>query len=363
MLMDNYGELLTRAAETSVEIAAEYDGLWNSALGLSEGSINLYGALCTLGLYFALATLIFMILKMYSDLQEGRSATLVNFIIPLIVGLLLFNNGNRLAVLTLEIREVINNVNNDVLTTTIEERDLNQNLQLAVAASSANDEVSKFFRQCTSLQGEDLGNCLREALSQSYSLFTIFNSVLPSNLWMSMRTSLEIFESAINNNEFNAAFPGLWVSPSLSDFFSPLLVPLWQSTLFAVLIAMSQGYQHALELSLLLTALLGPLAVGGSLLPLGAGLPAFAWLTGFFSLAIAKLSFNIILGLIAVVMNSQAATLDNMWFPTVLGLFAPILASALAAGGGIAIWQSLISAAQNTADGAFKIIEAIPFIQ
>ena len=47
---------------------------------------------------------------------------------------------------------------------------------------------------------------------------------------------------------------------------------------------------------MLLTALLGPMAVGASLLPYGSK-QIFTWLKAFFSLGMAKLSFNIILGL------------------------------------------------------------------
>jgi hypothetical protein len=56
---------------------------------------------------------------------------------------------------------------------------------------------------------------------------------------------------------------------------------------------------------MLLTALLGPLAVGGSLLPVGQK-AIFAWLTGFFSVGMIKLCFNIISGLVAtMVLNAD----------------------------------------------------------
>lgn len=359
-MFDNYQDLLNRAREASTEISNQYDNLWQNALGIAEGSVNLYGALCELGIVFAVGTSLFMILSMYKEVQEGKNAVIAQLIIPLIVGLLLFNNGSRLATFTLEIRELINNLNNNLLSTTIQTTNLNESFRTAIVANSTTDEVSRFFRQCISLNGEDLNNCLKESIQQSYSLFSIVNTVFPTTMWSAMQNNLLMLEMALSGE--TSTFPGLWVSPELSNLISPLIVPLWQSALFTILVAMSQGYQHAIELAMLLTALLGPLAVGGSILPLGPGIPVFAWLTGFFSLGIAKLSFNIILGLIAVVMNSQAATLDNMWFPTVLGLFAPILASALAAGGGIAIWQSIISAAQSSANNILNVIQAIPFI-
>lgn len=359
----NYIDLLQRSANTATQIAAEYDNLWNNALGLGDSGPNLYGALCQLGTVFAVATLVVLILKMYTEVQQGNTASMVQIILPLIVGLLLLNNGRQLATFTLEIRELINNLNNQVLLTTINNQDLNQSFYQANMVMALQEEMGKFFRPCTSLIGSEGKNCLKEAYQQSTDFLTVMHNAFPSGftpIINQYQAVLSLIDGSIDENP-NVLFPGFAVSSSISDFFSPFMAPIWQNILFSILVAMSRGYQHALELALLLTALLGPLAVGGSLLPTGAALPGFAWLTGFFSLAIAKLSFNIILGLISVIINSQATTLDNLWFPTILGLFAPILASGLAAGGGLAIWQAIISGAEKGASALRLVFESIPF--
>jgi hypothetical protein len=97
------------------------------------------------------------------------------------------------------------------------------------------------------------------------------------------------------------------------------------------------AFQWVVEVSLLLTALLAPLAVGGSLLPIGQK-AIFAWLTGFFSVGIVKLSFNIIVGLIATVVLN-AGDSDPMVFAFATSILAPILSLALAAG---AVWLSSV---------------------
>ncbi|MFN6567612.1 hypothetical protein [Dendronalium sp. ChiSLP03b] len=73
-----------------------------------------------------------------------------------------------------------------------------------------------------------------------------------------------------------------------------------------ILVGLSGAYQWGIELTMLLSAYLGPLAVGGSLLPYGAK-PLLAWLTGYFSVGIAKLGFNIISGFAAeLIANSRS---------------------------------------------------------
>ncbi|MCC5612455.1 hypothetical protein LC612_38615, partial [Nostoc sp. CHAB 5834] len=68
-----------------------------------------------------------------------------------------------------------------------------------------------------------------------------------------------------------------------------------KSTISLVMLAMNGSYQWGIELTMLVTAFLGPLAVGGSLLPYGAK-SIYTWLIGYFSIGIGKLSFNMIVG-------------------------------------------------------------------
>ena len=56
------------------------------------------------------------------------------------------------------------------------------------------------------------------------------------------------------------------------------------------------AFANILELAMLLTGLMGPIAVAGSAVPLQ-GRPLWAWLTGFFSLGMAKFSYSVIVGL------------------------------------------------------------------
>jgi hypothetical protein len=117
----------------------------------------------------------------------------------------------------------------------------------------------------------------------------------------------------------------------------------FQTVTRGLLMALHIAFQWLIEASLLLTATLGPLAVGGSLLPVGAK-PLFAWLTGFFSLAIAKLSFNILSGLVSLAVLN-AGDSHPLIAPFFLGLLAPILSLALASGGGMTVFGALTSTA------------------
>lgn len=103
------------------------------------------------------------------------------------------------------------------------------------------------------------------------------------------------------------------------------------------------AFANLIEASLLLTALTGPVAIAGSLLPIGTR-PIWAWLTGLFSLGMAKIYYNIVVGLIAtVIVNAQAQNESDFGFVVLLSILAPVLSLTLAAGGGLAVYRGLSS--------------------
>ena len=92
---------------------------------------------------------------------------------------------------------------------------------------------------------------------------------------------------------------------------------------------------------MLLTGLIGPIAVAGSIIPLQ-GRPLWAWLVGFFSLGLAKFSYNILVGLAAtVVVAADAQTQGDFGFLLLISVLAPILALAIAGGAGMAVFRSI----------------------
>lgn len=115
-----------------------------------------------------------------------------------------------------------------------------------------------------------------------------------------------------------------------AGFFAGFLGSVNQEIIQYVLLAFQWAFTNILEISMLLTGLMGPFAVAGSLLPFEAK-PLFAWLTGFFSLGMAQVSYNIIVGLAGVVVVNADVT-DTLGCLVIIGLLAPALALAIADG-------------------------------
>jgi len=124
------------------------------------------------------------------------------------------------------------------------------------------------------------------------------------------------------------------------------------------------AFSNTIEVSMLLTAMIAPLAMGGSLFPKGQ--PAiFLWCGAMFSCALAKIMYNAIVCIVAsVLVNAGGA--DSLWFASFLTDYAPQLTSALAAGGGasLAVVLSKFGAdkAQQVGDTVVNVVRTIAMI-
>ena len=310
----------------SEAVAESWNQLWDSVL---QG--GLYFALARVGVLFAVATLLFFLTQWTRQMVAGEShQAYTNLIWPLLVIILLSNNGDRLAAITLDIRSYINQVNQDVLAYTAADMRLQEAYQIAIVEDSVEQTIVQRRNQCYELQNpEDWATCIQSAAAEA-------------------REFIEEYRASTGNpNALSRAWEEAQASDNPIDsglrFGGALIGSGFQTVTRGILMALHIAFQWLIEASMLLTATLGPLAVGGSLLPVGAK-PLFAWLTGFFSLAIAKLSFNILSGLVSLaVLNAENS--HPLIAPFFLGLLAPILSLALASGGGMTVFGALTSAA------------------
>lgn len=322
-------------AATATSIAESWDQQWVNLLQ-TDTTNNLYGALTSLGTFFAVGTLLFFMLQWLKDVINSEFSRPISALIwPFVVVILLTNSGNGtvLSNLTLGVRNYLNGVNQQVVTTA----DANQTYQQALNMSVAEDIVGSLLRPCQSLTGEQQNLCFAEAKEKADTLLQEYE-----NLYGTDKTWIYRLQEKVNNIADNR------VSISENSFDS-LLGSTVQTSIKNFLISLQYAFQNLIEATMLLIAALGPIAVGASLLPV-AGKPIFAWLTGFLSVGISKISFNIIAILTAAVIvngpgQNPNADPDLMWFIIFLGILAPIVSLFVAAAGGFAVF----SAISNTA--------------
>lgn len=327
-------DVVGNGATTARSIAEGWDKQWVDLL--QNNTIdNLYGALTNLGVFFAVGTLLFFMLQWLKDtINSDYSRPISALIWPFVVVILLTNSGNGtvLSNLTLGVRNFLNTVNQQVVTTA----DANQTYQQALNMSVAEEIAGSLLRPCQSLTGEQQNQCFVKAKEKADTLWQEYRNLYGDKPW------IDRLENKVNNITYNTA--------SISEnSFDSFLGSTVQISIKNFLVSLQYAFQNLIEATMLLIAALGPLAVGGSLLPV-AGKPIFAWLTGFLSIGISKISFNIIAVLTAaVIVNGPGQDInadpDLMWFMIFLGLLAPIVSLSVAAAGGFAVFNAISNTA------------------
>ncbi|RCJ22871.1 hypothetical protein A6770_29345 [Nostoc minutum NIES-26] len=343
-------ELVQQANDNAVVVAEGFNELWNKTI---NGEV--YASMCTVGVLFAIATLTFFMVEWTKKMMSGdEQRAYTDFIWPLIVVLLLTNNGKLLGDSTLGIRNYINNVNSLVLTSTAVGIDLKQAYQKALGTEAARSAIGIAVSRCknSSLTPQEEVDCLEQAkqeLTKKYpdkfnknnGIFAWFVAAIDGavdaykDLSQGNATPTDVLLSPIN----------AFIGSSITDIIS------------IILIGMNGAYQWSIELTMLVTAFLGPIAVGGSLLPYGAK-SIYTWLVGYFSIGIGKLCFNIIVGF-AGQLIADSKTYQPMFFLFTIGIMAPFLATGLAAGGGLAVLAQINKAAETYSTIAIDISKAI----
>jgi len=295
------------AAET---VASAFDQMWQDVIGTG----GLYAAIAQLGIFFAVGTLVFWAVNLAKALlEDDYLLPLTDIVWPMLVITLLANNGQLLATGTLALRGIINDTNKVVLASTSSSVRLGDAYKQIMQEVGKQDVAEGLVSQCSSIADPtQQQSCLADAQTQAQQM-----------------------SGSGQTSGFQKFLDGIGSAFSMGNVLS-MAVRGW-------LLAFGIAFQWIVEVSMLLTGLLGPLAVGGTLLPVGQK-SIFAWLTGFFSIGMAKLSFNIICGLVAT-MIVNAGSNDPMIFAFATGILAPVLSLVLASGGGMAVFNSLSSMA------------------
>lgn len=328
---------INSAIDRSKETALAWDQTWDQVM---QGP--LYVALNDFGIFLAVGTLLFWMVDWFRKLNEDEAnRPLSELVFPVLVAFLLAQGGVNIANLSKSMRAVTNEINDRVVTTVAGQVDLEKKLSTLSEYSSVSSKLAALRSQCNGLvDSKEVDECVNKAKTLAQQEIDAYQSKHSGaeKFFIGLKQTLD----ATFASPSKAANSGLAVSRIAS---APVM---W--AIEALLIAAQIAFFNLIELSMLLTALLGPVAVGTSLLPVG-GKPIYLWLTAFWSLGLCKISLNVITGVFAL-SAVKAGPDDSLVNALLIGALGPILAMALASGGGMAIFNA-VSQAGSMAGSAF----------
>lgn len=338
--------LLQWGLNNAQSIAAGWNDTWQNIILNNAG--GLYASIMSLAQLFCLGAFLFFMVKIGRELiVEGEVTEPLSQLLMPCIGLVLLTT-NLFRSFTFSIRSVIHEVSGNVLQATINGVSIAEAIRGTMGNRALQSSVSSIASQCTGLIGQEQVDCLESASQQIQELLNAYQQSYPNiNLppyleelarggWGAARLANPLLTFAMGG-------PGGIVT-ALTDTLK------FQAE--AILMGFQWAFANFLEAAMLLTALIGPLAIAGLLLPYQ-GKPFFAWLTGFFSLGMAEVSYNLITGLVAEMMvHAGVYEVDTFGFLVFISILAPGLALAIASGGGMAVFSVMTG-------GASRIVGAI----
>lgn len=354
--------IVTQALALSRNTAQEWNIIWTITLDPLDG--GLWGGLVRLGLVLAAASVLFLALTTGKEIIEKQSwSELVSiFIWPLIIMLFLGNNGNALAQTTLFVRNFGYTQVQGVLDLQLGELTFRNAVSQVGISTAARQALENLYSECQGLVGTELIECWDEKAERAQDIIDQAEAQARTPL-----RGLRILGDLLINRRLVGAIGEVIVNPEegiqnfgsnanlAGSFFKNALIPIIR----LILSSLQWAFVNMLEAALLLTALFGPIALGMSLLPLQ-GRPIWAWLTGFISLLGVQLGYNIIVGLVAVVVVRSGGELaTDIAFLAFLSIFSPALALLVAGGGGVALYNGISNNVKSVIDFASSAVGAV----
>ena len=324
-LTQGAAEIFEVGRETSKAVAANFDVLWQNVLGG-----GLYQAIVSIGILLAVLSLALFLVQWGGQMMFGEGdKALAELIWPLIVIVCLQSNGAVLNRTILELRSIGNDINNSVLDSAVRNESVAVAYERTRASDALETNLAARIAECVETRAErQQPACIAAARREHEAVRQ--RLVLPFNEQDS------------------------WLGGAL------------QFVLRNFLWALHSAFQWSVEIVLLILALLAPLAMGLSLLPVP-GKPIISWLSGFAGVFLIKLNFNLISGIAAYAVSLSGYSVNSLFLPMLLGVMAPILAVLVGLSGGTTLFNALSTAAvyllyrgsvkggASTISGAFRL--------
>jgi hypothetical protein len=338
---DDYSQVTGRnRAEDVVKGAMDGSKIVNSLFeqdwkDLLDGNSPIYGAVVGTSLLVAVVLVAFWSVKWYVEISENGLSmqTGGEIIYPLVVILMLsVNNGIMLAKTSFMFREISNGLNEKVLDMTRNGISLRNSILIANIDQASAQAVIASSAECQKKpevgvdengdKTEPRAACIKEKQQ-------------------TMQKAVDAYGNQTKTSKPKQGFSFWRILKSGDEIVNNSVQFVIQILLSGIEIA----FQYVIQISFLLNAYTGPVFLVLSLLPLGAK-PIHAWLSGWLALGLLKISYSILVGMTASSIINTPST-NPLVHQLMAAIFSPIIAVALAAGGGMAVFSGITSSAKT----------------
>ncbi|MCC5641017.1 hypothetical protein LC593_35360 [Nostoc sp. CHAB 5844] len=296
---------------------------------LTNGTSPIFTAVVAISMLIGVVLVSFWSFHWYQMFsEEGFSTSVISEVaMPLLVILLLTNNGALLAKGTVGLRNTTVTLNKRVLEIT------RNGVTLKDAIRTVNFDQSFTFATQVALQ-----NC--EKLDET-DVDTDGTEYSPRKNCID-RTIATAREEALKirrERGLNAGSGNTWLNPEKA--FKETINNAIQGIVFVIFSGLTAAFQYIVQLSFLLVAYIAPIFLVLSLLPVSTK-AIYGWLSGWLGLTMVLVSYSIIVGISASSIVNSPST-DPILSQLIIAILSPILAVAIGIGTGMAVFTAFSS--------------------
>jgi hypothetical protein len=295
-------------------------------------------------------------------------------IFPLILVILLSNNGANMRDLTIKARDAMNGINRSVATVMSAEADMQTAINVVTGSGAIRQVINSMLNTCNATnQISDFEKCMatkaiaaKAFVGDRTSKWQSNNPNSNQNADFKARVAGFASDLVAFVDEQSSLRKALQAEGAQATQNTPAPTAANGNTsneqkkvgLFDIkdeteavyfnqaIASFRKAFLYIVEVMMLVTALVGPIFLGLSLFPV-TNKPFLPWGISFLSLGFCKICYTLISGLSAIAMVFNGQGNDMLVASMVLGLLAPVLAFSIASGSGLAALTQVSYSAQN----------------
>lgn len=233
------------------------------------------------------------------------------------------------------------------------------------AKALVSPSLSPLFKQCEALVGAEQSACFEDLSKQALGMVDEYKQDFFNSSW------LEDLGERLTDLTDKWLDPKANVGDKIRTTFWAITSPAWEGILTLILLKVMEAWQALYGIAFIFTGIAAPMAATASLFTSNTFLAsAYAlWLTGVFSIFLARLLLYVGYGLSSDLVVSSDASTDTIWFGVLMAVVLPFCVFAIAKGSASGVWSSLVGTASaaisagstlagGAASGASKVATA-----
>jgi hypothetical protein len=271
----------------------------------------------------------------------------IELVVPFIVLASFANGGFIIGQLVLVLYKIFDGIINNFDSYTA----FNDLIKQARAKTLVGHAIAPLLKQCEPLVGADQISCVSKMNAQSLSILRAFETDLPNTGWLSdmIARYVDLGKKILD--------PATNVDDKIRTVLWTATAPLWEGVLMIVLNAFFQAWQFFYGIAFILTGLAAPMAATASVFTSSVFLSgAYAlWLTGMFTLFLARLLLYVAYGMTSELVTSIDST-DTIWFGVMTAFIIPFVVYSIVKGSASGVWSSLVGVSTSAIGTAASLV-------